>query len=168
LAGRSQGQAGDCIGPIGINESIGAQTPDYFKKLLSIGWSGGNHSRFNRVMGLPCVETAGQSRVCEAKFPQLLHHTDAGGVAWSTAIGDVLLIEPAAPQEKPADKEHQWEGKRWTLNQSGGEGGHREDNGNYPKDRNKTGELALLLENCLSRQYQLQEQSIARATTASG
>ena len=77
---------------MGVNQSIGAQTPDYFNKELSMDRLGGNFDGLNRVQGLPFGEAPGQSRGCETQLPQLLRRTDAGGVAGSTAVGDVLLI----------------------------------------------------------------------------
>lgn len=53
---------------------------------------GGDFDGLNRVPGLPRVESPGQSRCRESQLPQLVRHTDAGGVAGSTAVGDVLLI----------------------------------------------------------------------------
>ena len=83
---------GDGPGPMGVNQSIGAQTPDYFNKELSMDRLGGNFDGLNRVQGLPFSEASGQSRGCETQLLQLLRRTDAGGVAGSTAVGDVLLI----------------------------------------------------------------------------
>ncbi len=56
---------------------------------------GGEFDGLNRVQGLPSGEAPGQSRGCESQLPQLLRHTDAGGVAGSTAVSDVLLIDQA-------------------------------------------------------------------------
>ena len=55
-------------------------------------WLGGCLDGLNGVEGSPSVETPSQSGGCEAKFPELLRHTDASGIAGSTAVGDVLLI----------------------------------------------------------------------------
>ncbi len=53
---------------------------------------GGNFYGLNRVAGLPRVESSGQRRGRESQLPQLLRHTDAGGIAGSTAIGNVFLV----------------------------------------------------------------------------
>ena len=53
---------------------------------------GGNFDGLNRVLGPPSVEASGQCRGRESQIVQLLRHTDAGGVAGSTAVGDVLLV----------------------------------------------------------------------------
>ena len=49
---------------------------------------GGDFDGLNRVPGLPRVESPGQSRCRESQLPQLVRHTDAGGLVLSMTVGD--------------------------------------------------------------------------------
>ena len=82
----------DGLGPIGVNQFIGAQTPDYFKEQLSIarwvdGWPcsntllTGDCYRLHQIMFAPAFYPAGQNRRVDAMFPELLRHTDASCIA---------------------------------------------------------------------------------------